>query len=83
MLAWLNRIFGVRKVPATVVGRNESCPCGSGAKFKRCCLPDTEKKVRETRAAAHANRENADVHVGPSRVADRALTRANQSRTPK
>jgi hypothetical protein len=20
------------------VGRNESCPCGSGKKFKRCCL---------------------------------------------
>jgi uncharacterized protein YecA (UPF0149 family) len=19
------------------VGRNESCPCGSGRKFKRCC----------------------------------------------
>ena len=21
----------------TKVGRNESCPCGSGLKFKRCC----------------------------------------------
>jgi len=20
------------------VGRNESCPCGSGKKFKRCCI---------------------------------------------
>lgn len=20
------------------VGRNEPCPCGSGAKFKKCCL---------------------------------------------
>ena len=20
------------------VGRNQSCPCGSGRKFKRCCL---------------------------------------------
>jgi hypothetical protein len=20
------------------VGRNQSCPCGSGVKFKRCCL---------------------------------------------
>lgn len=25
-----------RKPPK--VGRNESCPCGSGRKFKRCCL---------------------------------------------
>lgn len=21
------------------VGRNDACPCGSGKKFKRCCLP--------------------------------------------
>lgn len=83
MLQWLKRIFGVKDVPATVVGRNEPCPCGSGAKFKRCCLPDIEKKAREARATAHANRENGDVHVGPTRVADRALTRANQYRTPK
>ena len=20
------------------IGRNESCPCGSGQKFKKCCL---------------------------------------------
>jgi SWIM/SEC-C metal-binding protein len=22
------------------IGRNESCPCGSGRKFKKCCLID-------------------------------------------
>ncbi|USD67861.1 SEC-C domain-containing protein [Vibrio sp. SCSIO 43136] len=21
------------------VGRNEPCPCGSGKKYKRCCIP--------------------------------------------
>jgi len=26
----------VRKPPK--VGRNEPCPCGSGKKFKKCCL---------------------------------------------
>ena len=26
----------IRKPPR--VGRNEPCPCGSGKKFKRCCL---------------------------------------------
>ncbi len=25
------------EAPATRVGRNEPCPCGSGKKFKRCC----------------------------------------------
>ncbi len=24
------------------VGRNDPCPCGSGKKFKKCCLPDVE-----------------------------------------
>lgn len=27
---------------APVVGRNEPCPCGSGKKFKRCCLHQEE-----------------------------------------
>jgi len=26
------------KVPVENVGRNEPCPCGSGKKYKRCCL---------------------------------------------
>ena len=21
------------------IGRNEECPCGSGQKFKKCCMP--------------------------------------------
>lgn len=25
--------------PRYKCGRNEPCPCGSGEKFKRCCLP--------------------------------------------
>jgi hypothetical protein len=24
----------------SVIGRNEPCPCGSGKKYKRCCLPN-------------------------------------------
>jgi uncharacterized protein len=27
-----------RKPPR--IGRNDPCPCGSGKKFKRCCLKD-------------------------------------------
>lgn len=26
--------------PKKKIGRNELCPCGSGKKFKRCCLPN-------------------------------------------
>lgn len=28
-------------------GRNEPCPCGSGKKYKRCCLPRDEVERRE------------------------------------
>lgn len=29
--------------PYPKVGRNEPCPCGSGKKFKKCCLQRGEK----------------------------------------
>jgi tetratricopeptide (TPR) repeat protein len=35
-------------------GRNEPCPCGSGAKYKRCCLKKDEAAERATREAAQA-----------------------------
>ena len=36
-------LFAPSKRPrkAESVGRNEPCPCGSGKKFKRCCLGRT------------------------------------------
>lgn len=27
------------------VGRNEPCPCGSGKKFKKCCIAKSESKA--------------------------------------
>lgn len=33
-----------------VVGRNEPCPCGSGRKYKQCCLSKDETKARQARA---------------------------------
>ncbi|HPI82626.1 MAG TPA: SEC-C metal-binding domain-containing protein, partial [Candidatus Paceibacterota bacterium] len=29
------------------IQRNETCPCGSGKKYKKCCLQDVEKKLQE------------------------------------
>ena len=29
----------------TKIGRNEPCPCGSGKKFKRCCLGQNHKEA--------------------------------------
>ena len=43
---------------ANKIGRNELCPCGSGKKFKRCCLAKDERERREQAAEA---RQNTDV----------------------
>jgi len=34
------------------VGRNDPCPCGSGLKYKRCCLPREDAAVAERAARA-------------------------------
>jgi len=35
----------VARVSAARVGRNEPCPCGSGKKFKRCCISSTAPRL--------------------------------------
>jgi hypothetical protein len=42
------------------VGRNDPCPCGSGKKFKKCCLGKVEAQERE-RAASARFRAEADL----------------------
>jgi len=32
------------------LGRNDPCPCGSGKKYKKCCLMRDERKSHETLA---------------------------------
>ena len=48
-------------------GRNDPCPCGSGQKYKRCCLPRDEAVAHaaaiaaaETAARAEADEEGLD-----------------------
>ncbi|MYN67405.1 MAG: DUF2384 domain-containing protein [Acidobacteria bacterium] len=49
------------------VARNAPCPCGSGRKYKKCCLPDDE--------AQHADRQRAPaIHESDERLVAR-LTR--------
>ena len=35
-------------------GRNDPCPCGSGRKYKQCCLEKDEAALREALAKAAA-----------------------------
>ena len=34
-------------LPLSKIPRNAPCPCGSGRKFKRCCLPKLQRRTRE------------------------------------
>jgi tetratricopeptide (TPR) repeat protein len=46
----------------TKLGRNDHCPCGSGKKYKRCCLPEHEATAA---AAAAANTTRPAVGRAP------------------
>jgi tetratricopeptide (TPR) repeat protein len=43
-------------------GRNEPCPCGSGKKYKRCCLANDEQAERAAYTAAAAAAQAASLH---------------------
>jgi uncharacterized protein YecA (UPF0149 family) len=34
---------GATLIKRTKIGRNATCPCGSGRKFKKCCLSGAER----------------------------------------
>jgi hypothetical protein len=40
--------------PGRSLGRNDPCHCGSGRKYKQCCLEKDEAAAREERAKAAA-----------------------------
>jgi len=43
---------------ATKTGRNDPCPCGSGKKYKQCCLRTEEEIEREAVAALSRAQKN-------------------------
>jgi tetratricopeptide (TPR) repeat protein len=49
-------------------GRNDPCPCGSGKKYKRCCL-DQDEAAERTALAATTWRPTIDVEIA-NRLAD-------------
>ena len=62
------------------VGRNDLCPCLSGKKYKKCCLPKDQQEERETLVKANSAVNNDAVEVG-----DQATKKsvANRWRRPK
>lgn len=47
------------------IGRNDPCPCGTGQKYKRCCLPRDEAAAAAARAATRAHETDG---VAPATV---------------
>ena len=41
------------------IGRNDPCPCGSGQKYKRCCLPRDQAAAAAEREPVPARRAGA------------------------
>ncbi len=64
------------------VGRNDPCPCGSGKKFKRCCLERVEAEERADRLKAEGERLAAERDEGPTiaAVLERARAALQESR---
>lgn len=59
------------------VGRNDPCPCGSGKKYKKCCV---QKSQMERRTFSQLNTSEIQSKIG--RIAG-ALSRINQENTPE
>lgn len=38
---------GARKIIQVRIGRNDQCPCGSGKKFKKCCIGKTKEQPHD------------------------------------
>lgn len=60
-----------------MIGRNDPCPCGSGEKYKRCCLKKDEAVERAEREGSNAQLR-ADVEAGQAAIAGQ-LDRYKQS----
>lgn len=62
-------------------GRNDRCPCGSGRKYKACCLTKDEAAEHERLTAAQAARDERAAEKQPSLREVRATLMAKLSGT--
>lgn len=45
------------------LGRNEECFCGSGLKYKKCCLPKSQKRWQELMTLRHERTYNVGKRI--------------------
>ena len=58
--------------PAERPGRNEPCHCGSGRKYKHCCLLKDEEAARAARASAASEAPEPAPEAAPPPVRPKA-----------
>lgn len=64
-------------------GRNDPCNCGSGEKYKRCCMSKDEAAARSQAPAVAPSPATADVpKARPDRNALQGLVRAPKPKPP-
>ena len=81
ILRWLAAFFAPKPVPE--LRRNEPCRCGSGRKYKRCCLEKDSARLRAERDAATTAAAGNPLGGGSATVSQRTLNRNNEYRHPK
>jgi hypothetical protein len=52
--------------PSNSLGRNDPCHCGSGKKYKQCCLSKDEAAERAARAKAAEKADKAEKDQAPA-----------------
>jgi hypothetical protein len=70
--AWHKRTPLIR-IHREKVSRNAPCPCGSGLKYKHCCLTRDEERDRQQQELDQ--RRSVDVMEGPAETFHRAFDR--------
>ena len=69
--------------PSNSLGRNEPCHCGSGKKYKQCCLSKDEAAERSARAKAAEKAEKAEKAAEKDEPATEATPAKQPPRPPK
>ncbi len=70
--------FALKDAP----GRNETCSCGSGKKYKKCCLADAEKARNSEVLAMYVNQKNSALLAGANVVRMVNMAKANFDANP-
>jgi SEC-C motif-containing protein len=73
--------MAVALFPSNSLGRNEPCHCGSGKKYKQCCLSKDEAAERAARVKAAEKAEKAAEKDEPAEK-DQPTTEAATSKQP-